>query len=245
MIQMHSSLSSAADLSAAGNTSTPVSQATLDSFQSALSEAVSSTLEQFGIDPNEVQVSITPASTSTPASTTAAPATSSTGTSTSATTTSTAPNGGYDPFLQAASESWAGASVPAASSATNTVASGMPAPSAATDPQLAFDNAYWAQQPAAVQPLRTMAPEERATYAHELASEGYTIDVPIMVWGWDPSLVTSMRQADGYTWVPSAMQNPVETAPGVGAIGNLAAYDPNNPPAGSIMVPPASSAVVS
>jgi hypothetical protein len=245
MIHLHNTLSSVADLSAAGNTNTPVSQATLDSFRGALSDAVSSTLEQYGIDPNQVQVSITPASTSTP------PATSSTGTSTSTATPSTAPNGGYDPFLQAASESWAGSSVPAASSATNAVvsttsaASGMPAPSAATDPQLAFDNAYWAQQPAAVQPLRTMAPEERADYAHQLASEGYTIDVPIMVWGWDPSLVTSMRQADGYTWVPSAMQGPVETAPGLGAIGNMAAYDPNNPPAGSITVPPSNSAVAS
>ena len=57
-----------------------------------------------------------------------------------------------------------------------------------------------------------------------------------MVWGWDPSIVTSMRQADGYTWVPSALQNPVEVAPDFPPSGTLAAYDPNNPPAGSIAV---------
>jgi hypothetical protein len=84
-------------------------------------------------------------------------------------------------------------------------------------------------------------PEQRAAYAHTLASEGYTIDVPIMVWGWDPSIVTSMRQADGYTWVPSATQNPVAVAPGLGALGNLPAYDPNNPPPGSILVPQANA----
>jgi hypothetical protein len=109
---------------------------------------------------------------------------------------------------------------------------------------LAFDNAYWASQPTAVQALRNMPEGEREGYADQLASEGYTIDVPIMVWGWDPSIVTSMRQADGYTWVPSALQSPVEVAPGLGPLGNLAAYDPNDPPPGSIVVPPAGSSAV-
>ena len=57
MIHLHNSLSSAVDPSTAGITKPPVSQATLDSFRSALSESVSSTLAQFGIDPNQVQVS--------------------------------------------------------------------------------------------------------------------------------------------------------------------------------------------
>jgi hypothetical protein len=105
------------------------------------------------------------------------------------------------------------------------------------DAQQAFDNAYWAQQPAAVQPLRTMQnPEQRAALATQLAGEGYSIDVPIMVWGWDPSIVTSMRQADGYTWVPSALQNPVESAPGLPGMGTDTAYNPNSAPAGSIAV---------
>ena len=60
MIHMHNALSSAADSSTAGTTKPPVSQATLNSFRNALSDAVSSTLEKFGIDPNQVQVSVTP-----------------------------------------------------------------------------------------------------------------------------------------------------------------------------------------
>lgn len=102
--------------------------------------------------------------------------------------------------------------------------------------QQAFDHAYWANQPAAVQALRTADPSERSTMAAQLASEGYKIDVPIMVWGWDPSIVTSMRQAEGYTWVPSALQNPVEMLPGLPSMGGLAAYNSSNPPANSILV---------
>jgi hypothetical protein len=237
MIHLHNTLSSAVDPSTSGITKPPVSQAKLDSFRSALSESVSSTLAQFGIDPNRVQVSIAPASAAgTPASPSTTPATS---------TASTTANEAENPFLAASQYSWVGASVPAVSSSTSAAASSALEPTAAADPTLAFDNAYWAQQPAAVQPLRSMPQgEDRSAYAQQLASEGYSIDVPIMVWGWDPSLVTSMRQADGYTWVPSALQNPVEVAPGLGALGNLAAYNPKDPPPGSILVPPAGSASV-
>jgi len=232
MIHMHNSLSSAVDPSTSGTTKPSVSQATLDSFRSALSESVSSTLAQFGIDPNQVQVSVTPASsTNTPA-----PSTDSTQTSTASS------NDDYDPFLQAAKAGFPTTPVPAPPSPASEPEAAQMQPTAAADPTLAFDNSYWAQQPAAVQPLRTMPESERTNYAQQLAAQGYKIDVPIMVWGWDPSMVTSMRQADGYTWVPSGMQNPVEVAPGLGALGNLAAYDPKNPPPGSIMVPPASSA---
>jgi hypothetical protein len=38
----------------------------------------------------------------------------------------------------------------------------------------------------------------------------------------------------GYTWVPSALQQPVEVAPGLTYAG--ASYDPSKPPAGSIAV---------
>jgi hypothetical protein len=239
MIHMHNTLTSGLDPSTAGITKPPVSQAKLDSFRSALSDAVSSTLERFGLDPNQVQVSVTPASTTdTPSSPSTTPPTSS---PTTPPDSSTA-NSNYDPFAQAAHESWAGTNVQPASSSKSS-ANSWATPTAAADPTLAFDNAYWAQQPAAVQPLRTMPDSERAAYAQQLASEGYKIDVPIMVWGWDPSLVTSMRQADGYTWVPSGLQNPVEMAPGLGSLGNLAAYDPKNPPPGSIAVPPSSASV--
>ena len=62
MIHMHGMLSSDTNTSAAGQTSLPLSQSKLDSFHGALSEAVSSTLEKFGIHPNDVKISITRAS---------------------------------------------------------------------------------------------------------------------------------------------------------------------------------------
>ena len=259
MIHMHSMFSSETNTSAAGkNTSTPLGhdaldQAKLDSFHGALSDAVSSTLEKFGIHPNDVKISITrasadpapPASTSSNAPVRTAPPTPGTAPSTSesgstdsgssaagAPNASGAPNGGYDPFLQAAYNN-PYQNAPAQTSAdslTDTATAPLTA-------QQIFDNNYWAQQPAAVQPLRTMQnQEQRAALATQLADEGYSIDVPIMVWGWDPSTVTSMRQAEGYTWVPSALQNPVDVAPGLPSMGSLSAYNPNTPPAGSIAV---------
>jgi hypothetical protein len=235
MIHLHSMFSSETNISnAAQNNSAVLSQAHLDSFHGALSDAVSSTLEKFGIHPNDVNISITRASEeASPADTTPAAGTS---------TSSEAPNGGYDPFLQAASSnpystaptesstSTTSASTPASSSTTESGSS-------AVDQQEAFDNAYWASQPAPVQALRTMQnQEQREAVATQLANEGYSIDVPIMVWGWDPSITMAMRQSEGYTWVPSALQNPVEVAPGLPNLGTLAAYNPNNPPAGSITV---------
>jgi hypothetical protein len=103
------------------------------------------------------------------------------------------------------------------------------------DSPTSFDQAYWAQQPAAVQQLQTIqSPAERAEVATQLAQEGYTIDVPIMVWGWDPATTTAARESMGYTWVPSADQQPVEVAPGLTYAGT--SYNPAQPPSGSIMV---------
>ncbi len=76
---------------------------------------------------------------------------------------------------------------------------------------------------------------QRTELATQLASEGYTIDNAIMVWGWDAGQVTSMRESAGYTWVPSLMQANVTAAPGLTAPG-MTSYDPTNPPAGSITV---------
>ncbi len=108
----------------------------------------------------------------------------------------------------------------------------------------AADDAYWNAQPAAVQPLRTMANEtQRAELAQQLANEGYKIDVPIMVWGWDAAKTTALRQSYGYTWVPSlGEQASIPVAPGLTFPG-LPSYDPNHPPAGSILVPPAGSSL--
>jgi hypothetical protein len=99
-----------------------------------------------------------------------------------------------------------------------------------------YDEAYWAQQPPAVQQLRNITDyQTREQMGTQLAEQGYTIDVPIMVYGWDPSKVMATREAAGYTWVPSGMQKPIEMPPGI-TVPGMASYDPNNAPAGSIRV---------
>jgi hypothetical protein len=235
---LNSMFSSENNTSAAGPTARPpLSQSTLDSFHGALSDAVSSTMEKFGIHPSDVKISITPASAeSMPVSTGSSgpvrlpppvpgtPPSAGVGSQTSPEAT--------NPFLEAAISNPYKSTAPMYSTDPLTQSNVAP-----QDAQQAFDDAYWAAQPPAVQALRTMQnPEQRTVAATQLASEGYSIDVPIMVWGWDPSITTAMRQADGYTWVPSAMQNPVEDAPGLSGYGNTPGYNPNTPPAGSIAV---------
>ncbi len=94
---------------------------------------------------------------------------------------------------------------------------------------------YWAHQPPAVRALRTMASGEVGVAAKMLADQGYTIDVPIMVYQWDPVTVMGLRQQMGYTWVPSGNQANIPVVPGLSVPG-LPVYDPNHPPAGSIKV---------
>src|ERR1700678_2721735 len=107
-------------------------------------------------------------------------------------------------------------------------------PQATTQQQ--FDQAYWASQPPEVQALPGIAdPDQRAAQAATLATDGFTIDVPIMVWGWDAYLVMTMRAQFGYTWVPSALQPPVSIAPGTTQPGVIP-YNPADPPPGSIKV---------
>ena len=106
-----------------------------------------------------------------------------------------------------------------------------PAPPAAPLNEL---DAYWAAQPEPVQQLRNMDLGERAAMAQELADQGYIIDKPIMVWGWDPKMTMQARKEYGYTWVPSWNQ-PNCSTPGL-AVGKQTPYDPNKPPDGSIAV---------
>jgi hypothetical protein len=120
----------------------------------------------------------------------------------------------------------------ASSAAASKPAEGTEAP---LQTPVSFDDAYWAAQPAAVQQLQNIQnPTQRTEVATQLAQEGYTIDVPIMVWGWDPAATTAAREAMGYTWVPSALQPPVEVAPGLTFAGS--SYNPAVAPAGSITV---------
>jgi hypothetical protein len=126
--------------------------------------------------------------------------------------------------------------VPATTNAaTEETADPAVAPTTTATP-LSANDAYWAKQPAAVQQLRNIGDSgQRAIMAGQLAAEGYSIDVPVMVWGWDASKTTQLRQGFGYTWVPSAMQAPVSAAPGISG-GAIIPYDPAHPPAGSILV---------
>lgn len=116
-----------------------------------------------------------------------------------------------------------------------TYSSGSATKAATTETAPSFDDTYWANQPAAVQQLRDIQdPTQREQTAVQLAQEGYSIDVPIMVWGWDPQITTAARESMGYTWVPSALQQSVQVQPGLSFNGT--SYDPANPPAGSISV---------
>jgi hypothetical protein len=120
---------------------------------------------------------------------------------------------------------------PSATTTATTATTTRPAPPAATE-----EDAYWAMQPPAVQALRNISDETaRGTLAKQLADEGYTIDVPIMVWKWDPLATMTIRQNSGYTWVSSGDQSNLPTCPNCDLPG-LPAYDPNNPSAGSIIV---------
>ena len=102
--------------------------------------------------------------------------------------------------------------------------------------QQEFDQAYWAFQPPEVRGLPSLEDQDsRAKRAAELAAKGFVIDVPIMVWSWDPYLVMKLRSDFGYTWVPAALQPPVTIAPGLSAPGSVP-YDGAHPPSGSIRV---------
>jgi len=195
--------------STTGGAITAQSNASSSSFQSQLSAALTATLEQFGVDPSKINITIGPI-TNSPST---VPASSS-------------------PAATVPASNTPAATVPASNTPTATGSSS----GAQSDAQImAYDDAYWAGQPTAVQALRNIDdPDQRSNMAAQLAASGYQIDVPVMVWGWDPSKVTDLRQNFGYSWVPSAGQNPVPAAPGISWPG--AEYDPNNPPTGSILV---------
>jgi len=213
MIQLNN-VSAATTNSVTGTLANSTDPSSLDSFENALSEAVTQTLQKFGINPNSVNISIAPANSSAKGATAASPSVSSGGGSSSS----------LAPFMNSA----ANAKAPTAPASRDV--------QPPQDPVQSFNDAYWAKQPAAVQQLRTVNDQgQRTLLATQLATQGFKIDVPIMVWGWDPSQVTSLRQSYGYTWVPSALQNPVAVAPGLSEPG-MQPYDPNNSPTGSIAV---------
>jgi hypothetical protein len=94
---------------------------------------------------------------------------------------------------------------------------------------------YWAHQPPAVRALRNLDPQQVGIQAKQLADNNYVIDVPIMVYQWDPVTVMGLRKVWGYSWVPSGNQANVPVVPGL-VVPGLPSYDPTKPPAGSIKV---------
>lgn len=111
-----------------------------------------------------------------------------------------------------------------------------PQPVAATAPVNEAD-AYWAAQPPAVQALRDMPDgEAKDKVALSLANQGYSIDTQIMVWGWDPQMTMTVRENQGYSWVPSYGQANIPVGPGLSMPNDPTTYDPANPPAGAIQV---------
>jgi hypothetical protein len=66
---------------------------------------------------------------------------------------------------------------------------------------------YWAAQPPAVRKLHSAPLEaDRLSEARALAAAGHIIDVPIMVFGFDPDRMMEVRENLGFLWVPSALQ---------------------------------------
>src|SRR5271167_1845193 len=125
MIQLNTnSLFGAQDQSS----SAPASSGTPNTadFQTALQQAISSTLEEFGINPNQVTVSIAPA-----------------GSATASTAASTSATAATDPFSAAAAVGKSGATTPAVATPAATTPAAA-SDTSSTDSTQAFDDAYWA-----------------------------------------------------------------------------------------------------
>jgi len=130
------------------------------------------------------------------------------------------------------------ASAPKAAVASNGTVSGEPLDDAARSKLIQAEiDAYWADQPAAVQQLRNVGDfVQRMSLANQLASQGYSIDKSIMVWGYDPMKTMVTRQIYGYSWVPTLNQAVDATPPPGFALPGQTPYDPAHPAPGSIQV---------
>jgi len=101
------------------------------------------------------------------------------------------------------------------------------------------DDIYYAAQPHEIQALRQMTTgDARTKRCQDLATKGFLIHVPIMVWGWDPTTYMGMMEQDGLTWAASALMPPGDGSgpvpPGAIKISTKAkdypAFDPPPPP---------------
>ena len=110
--------------------------------------------------------------------------------------------------------------------------------------QIAFNLAYKAAQPAALQPYcpglglpNPAPPTISVPTATAFLAAGLVVDWAIMGWGWDPFYIMSYRKQIGYTWVPSALQPNVQELPGLAGFPGVTPYDPTKPPAASNQTP--------
>jgi hypothetical protein len=78
--------------------------------------------------------------------------------------------------------------------------------------------------------------EAKEKLALSLANQGYPIDTQIMVWNWDPQMTMTVRENQGYAWVPSYGQSNIAVGPGLSMPENPSTYNPASPPPGSIRV---------
>lgn len=234
MINIDLTLGATNRTSATVSPTSQLSSLSVQSFTALLSEALSEALSNFGINPNSIQLTVEDQSSQSPvASQNSAVSQSAVDPASAASETAAASTG---PAASAAAAATATTAASVATTAAAATAATATTAATAADSGTSADDAYWAAQPAAVQQLRGISSlDERQALGEQLANEGYSIDVPIMIWGWDAAKVTAARESYGYTWVPSALQQPVAAAPGITG-GGFTPYDPTNPPSGSIQV---------
>lgn len=92
---------------------------------------------------------------------------------------------------------------------------------------LAFVKAYWLAQPPAVRVLQHMPSDigARDAKALELAQQGYNVDVPIMVYDWNPYWVMQVRENEGLTDVRDGTGSRA-----LKVSSNIADFPPFDPP---------------
>lgn len=232
MVALHASSSLSLPLNPGAN---PNSTLSSQEFTKALSDAISGTLERFGINPSSVTVDL--GSKSGPSAGENNVSSQLSGSIVSPAGASAIPVTVSKPIQSLNDAATGFNALVTKDSAPPHIANISPAPPAqhwyASDP---VADAYWNKQAPAVQQLREIDDYgQRLALGAQLASQGYQIDVPIMVWGWDAAKTTDLRKGFGYTWVPSALQQSVSAAPGLTG-GSIVRYDPSKPPQGSINV---------
>lgn len=204
-----------AGTSSSGNSSsgTSGSSANLDSqaFENALTQALDQALANLGVTNSSVSVTSSTSASGqnqfvvtmgSSGSTSTAPSNPSTTTTTPATETTT-------PSASTSNATSAATGSSGTSSTGSSSSSGSTTPEWQIEDSTAWMDAekqYWADQPAAVQQLEYTPLADRASLANTLQGEGYNIDVPIMVWGWDPIKTEEIYRAYGDPYNASLLQ---------------------------------------